>query len=272
MGVRLGSVYRMGVGTTSAQLRAGVARSRDGHTERDFVTPQYAVVYLLEARGSYTDARGRVFPIQPGMLMQRFPSRAHTVRLDRAGLRCYLAVPCQVFELLALMGLASTERPVLDVGVDERWVAGFSDLRDRLRRCDERDFMPLLLRMQRFLVELLEHDRAQRSAAPGGPIARAVQILNEDLSGALALPDVARRVNMGYSAFRKRFTEQIGTAPRDYRIRRRIERAMALLTRDRGRQMKEIAAELGYPDEYAFSAQFKKFAGVAPREFRRRNA
>ncbi|MCZ7649029.1 MAG: hypothetical protein M5U26_27865 [Planctomycetota bacterium] len=162
MRVREGGVYRMGVGTTSAQLRAGLMRKRGGFAERDFLTPQYAVVYLPDAQGEYTDARGRSFPIAPGALMQRFPSRPHSVRLDPCGLRCYVAVPCQVFELLALLGLSSLDRPVLQVGVGERWIAGFAELRDRLRRCDERDFMPLLLDMQRFIVELLEHDRARR--------------------------------------------------------------------------------------------------------------
>lgn len=35
-------------------------------------------------------------------------------------------------------------------------------------------------------------------------------------------------------------------------------------------RFKSIAAALGFPDEYRFSAFFKKFAGVSPREYRRR--
>jgi AraC-like DNA-binding protein len=75
---------------------------------------------------------------------------------------------------------------------------------------------------------------------------------------------------MSYSLFRKRFLERAGTSPGDYRIRRRIERAMALLTKEK-LLVKEVAAQLGYPDEYAFSAQFKKVAGVSPTIFRERH-
>ena len=103
------------------------------------------------------------------------------------------------------------------------------------------------------------------------PIAQALQELNENLEHRIKLPDVARRVGMSYSAFRKQFVEHVGTSPGDYRIRRRIERAMEILTTE-DLLIKEVAARLGYPDEYAFSAQFKKMTGSAPKAFRDANA
>ncbi|MBI3831490.1 MAG: helix-turn-helix transcriptional regulator [Planctomycetes bacterium] len=271
MNARLGGCYRMGSGTQGAQFRCGIVFDSAGTAERGFVTPQYAVVYVVEGRGWYADGRGPAQRIGPGDVYQRFPSRRHDVTWERTGLRCYLAVPCQVFELFALTGVANLTRPVFHAGTDRRLVREFSELRDELGGCPDGRLMELLVRMQDFLLRLHARGRARDCEPAKDPVSRAMQILNEDMEGRIPLPDVARRVQMGYSAFRKRFARQAGISPRDYRIRRRIERAMALLTREH-LLIKETAARLGYPDEYAFSAQFKRHTGLAPSAFRKRHA
>lgn len=271
MNLNLGGQYRMGSGTQGAQFRCGIVHDLAGTAERNFITPQYAVAYVVEGRGWYSDGHGPAQRIQSGDVYQRFPSRRHDVTWERGSLRCYLAVPCQVFELFALTGVADLARPVFHAGVDRRLVREFSELRDELGKCPDERLMELLVRMQQFLLRLHARGREQHRALSKDPIARAMQILNEDLEGRISLPDVARSVQMGYSAFRKRFARQAGVSPRDYRIRRRIERAMALLTRER-LLIKETAARLGYPNEYAFSAQFKKHTGLAPTAFRKQHA
>lgn len=271
MNLKLGGHYRMGSGTQGAQFRCGIVHDSEGTAERNFITPQYAVVYVVEGRGWYSNGQGHVQRIEPGDVYQRFPSRKHDVTWERTGIRCYLAVPCQVFELLALTGVANLTRPVFHAGVDRRLVQEFATLRDELGKCPDERLMDLLVRMQDFLLRLHARGRTQDREPAKDPIARAMQILNEDLEGRISLPEVARRVQMGYSAFRKRFAQQAGVSPRDYRIRRRIERAMAMLTRER-LLIKEAASRLGYPDEYAFSAQFKKHTGLAPSAFRKRHA
>jgi len=272
MRASIGSVNRMGTGTKSAQLRCGIARSRAEGRERDFVTPQYAIVYLPDGRGRYFDDHGREHDVPPGSFFQRFPSRRHSIQMVTESYRCWVAVPCQVFELLSLMGLAHHARPIIHVGRSQRIVEEFESIRDELASRDERDLVSTLMRMQGFLVDL--HTRGRRRAVDeqdATPITRAMQILNENVERRIRLPDVAREVGMSYSAFRKRFLEQVGTPPGDYRIRRRMERAMELLTGD-DVLVKEVAVRLGYPDEYAFSAQFKKMTGSSPRAFRLQNA
>jgi AraC-like DNA-binding protein len=261
----------MGVGTQASQLRCGIGRSPAGTREIDFCTPQYALVYIHEGRGWYLDEHTRRRELLPGSFFQRFPSRAHSVGYDVDVVRAWLAVPCQVFELLALMGLAHHAHPVGYAGGRRSVMAEFMSIRDELGASPDRALVDVMMRMQRFLVRL--HERARERRTDGtlvGPIERATQLLSQDLARRVRMPGVARAVGMGYAAFRKEFASQVGTPPLDYRIRRRIERAMTMLTQGDA-LVKEIAAELGYPDEYAFSAQFKKVAGIPPREFRLRN-
>jgi AraC-like DNA-binding protein len=265
----LGSVHRIGQGSKGAQMRCGIVRTPVGYIERKFVTPQYAVVFLPYSSGWYTDHRGREFRLEAGCLFQRFPSQPHQIRFEERSIHCFVGVPCQVFELFALTGLTHRERPVLSIGAGEELVHEFVRIREELRAQSEEGLARMLLRMQAFIAGLLERGRAKDDGA-SEPIATAMQLLNEDLAQRLHLPDIARRVNMSYSLFRKRFMERAGTSPGDYRILRRIERAMALLTKEK-LLVKEVAAQLGYPDEYAFSAQFKKVAGVSPTIFRQRH-
>ncbi len=262
-----GIVHRMGIGFRSAQLRCGLIRTNSSYVESNFVTPQYAVVYIYKGHGTYVDRKGREHPLCPGSLFQRFPSQLHTVRLNAPIVRPFMAVPCQVFELFHLTGLASYERPVLQIGADRKLLQRFVAIREALRSASDACLITQLAAMQSFLMDLHERDRERRDIpASQKPVARAVQILNEDIAGLQRLPEIARKVNMSYSSFRKQFTEQMGTSPRDYRIRRRIERAMALLSNSTLLN-KEIADRLGYPDEFAFSAQFKKMTGQSPRTF-----
>jgi AraC-like DNA-binding protein len=98
--------------------------------------------------------------------------------------------------------------------------------------------------------------------APGERFrAEAVRLLAADLSPAAGLGPVARRLGLSPAHFRRRFREVLGESPVAFRIRLRLERAAELLG---SRSVKEVAAELGYPDPFALSRQFRARFGVPP--------
>ena len=80
--------------------------------------------------------------------------------------------------------------------------------------------------------------------------------------------DIVKQYNYSYSHFRKRFRQKYGISPAKFRIARRIEKAKAYL--DEGElSVKQIAIDLGYPDTFTFSKQFKKITGLSPVNFRK---
>jgi len=83
----------------------------------------------------------------------------------------------------------------------------------------------------------------------------------------LSVAQLARMAGLSRKTFNARFREILGTSPGDYQIRVRIERARYLLA-ETALSVKQIAYRLGYPDPYAFSKQFKRFAGCPPTRFR----
>ncbi len=82
--------------------------------------------------------------------------------------------------------------------------------------------------------------------------------------------DLARRAHISSSQFAHQFRRYVGTSPKKMLLAKRMERACSLLLSNEALSIKQIGSRCGFTDPYHFSAQFKKWAQVAPSEFRNR--
>lgn len=80
---------------------------------------------------------------------------------------------------------------------------------------------------------------------------------------------LARQCGYGADHFTRIFRAETGYSPKDFVVRARLDRAMALL-RESSQTLGQIAESLGYADIGFFSRQFKARLGVNPSEFRQR--
>jgi AraC-like DNA-binding protein len=74
---------------------------------------------------------------------------------------------------------------------------------------------------------------------------------------------------MSESTLMRTFQRVMKRSPIDHVIRVRVSRACDLLRQPEAR-ITEVAFETGFQDSNYFARQFKKIAGVTPREFRAR--
>jgi AraC-like DNA-binding protein len=79
---------------------------------------------------------------------------------------------------------------------------------------------------------------------------------------------LAAEVAMSRSGFAARFTQLVGEPPLQYLTRWRVHRAATLL-REGGRSVAEVAPQVGYRSEAAFSRVFKHWTGSAPGAYRK---
>jgi AraC-like DNA-binding protein len=80
--------------------------------------------------------------------------------------------------------------------------------------------------------------------------------------------ELAQTAKMSRSNFALRFKETVGNTPLDYLRRWRMVLAQERLSNSEA-TISEVATELGYESESAFSTAFKRVLGTSPREFRR---
>ncbi len=81
---------------------------------------------------------------------------------------------------------------------------------------------------------------------------------------------LAEMSRMRQDVFSRKFTREMGLAPKDFIVRTLVRKA-SLLLGGSGLLVKEAADRLHFSSEYYFSRFFRRYTGMSPREFRRLN-
>lgn len=247
-----------------------VRKNRASGSHFNYIPNEYHGVFVLSGEGIYKDKDGKETPIKPGDFIQRFPNKTHsTIITTDDWSELYLACGTNVFNSLAEIYVFSPDKPVLSPGHDFELIQQLLDFHYRLGKADRIE-LPLLMNEAIAIISKATYlDRINRSTTDEMNIlAMSIKFIEENITKRITVEEVATHVTMGYEKFRKLFTKQYRISPGNYIMNRRINVAGKMLSGGK-LTIKEISMELGYPDAYTFSKQFKKITGHTPSEFRR---
>jgi AraC family transcriptional regulator len=105
-------------------------------------------------------------------------------------------------------------------------------------------------------------------AIPESPeMKRVVERLFADLAEQ-TIPALALASAMSERTLRRRFQSELHTSPEAYLRQARLIKAMQVLRAHPAKPISEIALEVGYANQSAFSAAFRRFTQQTPAEFR----
>jgi AraC-like DNA-binding protein len=256
-----------------AQLRldsTGEYRDMPEHRMERNKPMNYLVIWVLGGRGHCRTENQR-FAVQAGDLISFRRGKPHAYGADAA--QPWHIVWAHFSGRLApafLDAIRSHGSPRVTLGLDDR-------LLDRWRetilahgaRGPATD-----IRVQTDLFALLGHivQSLEQRAHPAGygpsfDLRRVHDYVHRHLDKPVALADLASLVNLSPSHFSRVFRKQMGMAPIDYVIRKRMFAAGTLLT-ETSLPLKQICLRVGYEDPFYFSRLFKKVTGLSPNAYR----
>jgi AraC-like DNA-binding protein len=196
---------------------------------------------------------------------------------DRATVVCgFLGLDARPFNPL-LAALPRVLRiPGSTLGADS-WVTGFlravvteSNARRPggeavLERMSEMLFVEVLRRH----VDSLPPEQTGWLAGLRDPaVGRALSLIHEKSGEAWTLESLSEEAGLSRSSLHERFVHFIGQPPMQYLTQWRMQLASGLL-RDTNRKLLDVALEVGYESEAAFSRAFKRVVGLSPGAWRR---
>jgi AraC-like DNA-binding protein len=249
-----------------------------GHSQVKAGTPlmpmrilgSFAIVYTLDGLGQYHDARGLHQELRPGDAIIVFPDHPHRYGAspDRSWEEFWIVFEGPMIELWRKRRLIDPSKPIHHVEPVDYWVRRFEEVVAGRVPLDEKQSLAQLCKLQQVLADVLQGDRRD-PAAEGDTewLARACAFLEADLEQPMYFQTVAKRMTMSYETFRKRFLKLAGASPGQYRMARVMDRACEMVHEGK-LSNREIAAALGFCDEFHFSRRFKQVTGKSPSQFR----
>ncbi len=134
-----------------------------------------------------------------------------------------------------------------------------TEIIDDLRECpDERRDTLLGVALQ-----LFDEVEAESLVHEDPKLQEVVRHIDANPHQSLGVTELAQMCGYSESHFRRLFREVMGTTPKQYIKKTKMEYALYLL-REEKLPVKEVAATLGYNDTFEFSKQFKTVYGLSP--------
>lgn len=243
----------------------GACRLFEGWVVKPRAIPEH-LVYLVTESTLHGRIGGRRITLEPGMLAWLMPGVLHEFWIDQAARptphQLKLVVgPGAGLRLatdLVLVPDAADLRPAFDDAVREAGSA-LPMARERLRAS---------------LAMLLSGTVRLAERGADGPTLdqrareKLVRFARRRISERVTPAQLARELGLNADYFARVFSRTFGMPPRRWLVRERLAAAAERLrASDVG--IAELAAELGYPDVFLFSRQFKQAYGRSPQRFRR---
>lgn len=110
-------------------------------------------------------------------------------------------------------------------------------------------------------------DIRERRFAHLGPVGKAADHIRSHFGEPLRVGEIARLTGFSERQLQRIFREVFGQTIQQYLIETRLHAAIAKLTHS-GLTISEIALQVGFNDQSAFSNRFKRFTGQSPHAYR----
>jgi AraC-like DNA-binding protein len=122
--------------------------------------------------------------------------------------------------------------------------------------------------IRHYMQQLPEGETGWLAAIRDPQVGRALQLIHAEPTRSWTVDTLASRAALSRSSLAERFARLVGETPIRYHARWRVQLAKQLL-RQPHKTVAEVASEVGFESEAAFSRAFKRLTGEPPSAWRR---
>lgn len=235
------------------------------------IRDSYGFNLILAGRGVYRDETNRCHSFVAGDCYHRLPGLSHEILLDATveAEEIFFALDILTARQMISLGVIPTADRVIQTSLQPFVIQRIASLHQHL--ISNRDISPMdVTGFVSDLFGMLHNESVERGRKhhPEAPMIRhARQRLEECNARPVPLGRIAQECKVSYITFRRLFRLHTGVSPGEYRNRKRLEKAFAMLG---SKSVKETAFDLHYSTPYGFARQFKRYFGFPPGRLRQR--
>lgn len=241
------------------------------NAQKGRVLREYQLVYITKGRGLFSSETTPEKQVCKGRLMVLFPGQWHTYHPYRqtGWNEYYIGFEGLVIDNMMKGGFLSKENQVLEVGLNEELVSLFSralEIAEADKISSQQYLAGIVLHIMGMILSISKN-KIFEIGDVDQKIEQAKIIMNENVFKDVDPEELAMKLNISYSWFRKVFKDYTGYAPAKYFQELKLRKAKQLLV-GTSQSVKEISFMLNYKSTEHFFSLFKKRTGFTPLEYR----
>ncbi len=240
-------------------------------TAKGRVLHEYQLLYITGGEGYFESATTGKVHVVKGCVIMLFPNQWHTYYpLDATGwVEYYIGFEGPIIDNIIERSFFSPHKQVSFLGTHEDLVSLYNQA-IQVAKDDKTGAQQYLAGIVYHILGKtlsLEKNESFDSHEIREKIEQAKVLMTESVFGDVHPEDIANRLNISYSWFRKVFKEYTGQAPSQYFKELKINKAKQLLV-ETNSSIKEIAYKLNYNSVEHFFSIFKTKTRYTPSEYR----
>ncbi len=232
---------------------------------------EYILLYIGNGSGTFSLDKQKGIRLTTGNMLLLFPGEWHNYApdLSTGWDEYWIGFQGDNVEALVQNGFFSEQKKVFNVGPSVEIVQLF---RAAISVAAEQKsgFQQILAGIASLLLGMthsLDKSQAFDQSQPMQLINKAKMIMFENSHTDIKPEEVANRICMSYSCFRRNFKQYTGLSPHQYLQEIRIQKSKELLATT-NLTCQEIAYKTGYESPIHFTTLFKKKTGLTPFRYR----
>lgn len=240
--------------------------------EKGRTLQEYQLCYITEGQGIFKSASCPLCEVKSGMMFLLFPNEWHTYSPQENSLwkQYWIGFKGTNIDFYIKNGFFKRNNPIFDIGINENIINSFRQAID-ISLNENPHFQILLAGIVNYLLGFTYYLNQNKKLNENKTIVYKINLacswMHEELENPISIQEIANKLGMSYSSFRKYFKDYTGISPSHYLQDIRLQHAKTLL-RTTKMSIKEIAYRLHFETMNHFSYQFHKKIGVCPSKFR----
>lgn len=242
-------------------------------TRKGRILNEYQILYLTKGKGKFSSAtlgKGKFVPLESGMIFLLFPGEWHTYFPDiTTGWKEYwIGFSGNFAHNLVKNGFFSPDKPIFKVNIHED-IVNLYETAISVAEKQEAGFQHVLAGIVDRLLSLAFYYDKQTFYNDSSIVNKIneAKILVIENYATISPEEIAEKLCLSYSSFRKSFKEYTGFSPAKYINDVRMNKAKELLTNS-DMSIKEISYASGFNNHDYFFTAFRRRTGQTPAEYR----
>ena len=241
------------------------------NAQKGRILREYQLLYITKGKGTFASDGTPERNIGKGNLIVLFPGQWHTYSPDvQTGWNeYYIGFEGSFIDQFVRNGFLSKEDQVLDIGLNEELVTLFSqalNVAETDKSASQQYLSGILLHIIGMIFSISKNKEFEKDNV-AEKMEQAKIIMNENVCKEIDPEELAEKLNISYSWFRKTFKKYTGYSPAKYFQELKLRKAKQMLI-NTSHPVKEICFMIGYTSTEHFSNLFKKNTGLTPLEYR----